>query len=216
MIDRLSVHPYDLADLSMPASRRRFDFMVFAPAETMVVLGKSNRPEDEVIARSVLADRVRIVRRPSGGQAVVLTPRTAVVSFYEAGRHSLGRHGVFERFCGILVNALDLLGVSGIKKEGISDLALGGKKFTGSSVYLNTGYAFFHAVVNLAEDPKTIARYLKQPPRMPDYRRGRRHTDFVTSLADEGYSITAHEIRRAVTGAVGGPFFFPSSHLAVK
>ena len=89
----------------------------------------------------------------------------------------------FRRYTRIMTGALERLGVKGAARRGTSDLALGDMKIAGTSLYLGSRSALFHAVVNLAEEPETIARYLRMPPREPDYRAGRSHTDFVTSLA---------------------------------
>jgi lipoate-protein ligase A len=97
-----------------------------------------------------------------------------------------------------LIRALERQGVRDLALRGTSDLAVGDRKVVGSSIYLSSRYAFFHAVVNLSEDTGLIARYLRMPPREPDYRRGRSHTEFVTSLAAEGHDVSADDMERAV------------------
>ena len=56
----------------------------------------------------------------------------------------------------------------------------------------------YHAVLNRAESTDTIERYLKHPLREPDYRHGRNHGDFVTSLAAMGYAFTSATIRESL------------------
>jgi lipoate-protein ligase A len=202
------IQPYDLADAMLPLSLddgptpaggdRPVAWTVFAPRTTAVVLGKSNDPEGEVRLDHVRADGVALLRRPSGGHTVLLTPRTAVAAIAEGGRPLLDPARHFGRFCAILIRALERLGVRDLALKGTSDLAVGDRKIVGSSIYLSSRYAFFHAVVNLSEDPGLIARYLRMPPREPDYRRGRSHAEFVTSLAAEGHDIAAGGLERAV------------------
>jgi lipoate-protein ligase A len=44
-------------------------------------------------------------------------------------------------------------------------------------------------VINVSEDVSLIERYLKHPKREPDYRKGRKHSEFVTNLKNLGYQI---------------------------
>ena len=43
-------------------------------------------------------------------------------------------------------------------------------------------------------DPEMIAKYLRHPARMPDYRKNRPHTDFVTSLRAAAYDLAPTDI----------------------
>jgi lipoate-protein ligase A len=200
--DSVDVLPYSLPDAGLAqgagSDGTGLSCLVFIPTTTAVVIGKSNRTEEELHAEAIRADAIPVLRRPSGGHAVLLTPRTAVVAIAAAGRPELKPRKHFRRFSRILTAALARLGVDGVVEAGTSDLAIGNKKFLGSSLYLSSRAAFFHAVVNLAEEPAVIARYLKIPPRQPDYRLGRSHEEFVTSLALEGYSITAAGLERTL------------------
>ncbi|MCK7539718.1 MAG: hypothetical protein MZV63_56820 [Marinilabiliales bacterium] len=44
----------------------------------------------------------------------------------------------------------------------------------------------YHAVLNLGEGTDVFERYLRHPRREPDYRQGRLHSEFVTSLEGGG------------------------------
>jgi lipoate-protein ligase A len=50
----------------------------------------------------------------------------------------------------------------------------------------------------VAEAPEFIGRYLKHPSREPDYRAGRKHEEFVTSLAAAGYPLYCKEVRSRI------------------
>lgn len=54
----------------------------------------------------------------------------------------------------------------------------------------------YHAVLNIAEEISTISQYLKHPSKEPDYRMGRNHRDFVTSLHEQGYKIEINHLQR--------------------
>ena len=68
----------------------------------------------------------------------------------------------------------------------------------GSAIYQNKDRLFFHAVLNVQESSTLIEHYIKHPRREPDYRRGRRHGAFVTSLAEKGYDIQMNQIIEAL------------------
>jgi lipoate-protein ligase A len=62
----------------------------------------------------------------------------------------------------------------------------------------------YHAVLNLSEDTSVFAKYLRHPVREPDYRAGRSHNEFVTSLANEGYTFTAEKVMSMLNRKLGG------------
>ncbi len=185
---------YDLPDIQIIDSAKKFDFFLWQPDRLYIVLGRSDTPEQAVNLAE--ADRVNacIVKRPSGGHTVVLSPRTIVISAIIRGDRLNGRK-VFDLINRIIINALTDLGVEQARQRGISDIAIGQKKILGSSIYRrHTGHYFYHAVLNHSEDIDLIDRLLLHPRREPDYRRGRRHKEFVTSLTHEGYNLTISEI----------------------
>ena len=70
-----------------------------------------------------------------------------------------------------------------VHREGISDLAVEDRKVGGSCVY--RARDLLYCATTLLCDPAlgAIERYLRHPPREPEYRRGRKHRDFLGSLA---------------------------------
>ena len=71
-----------------------------------------------------------------------------------------------------------------MKREGTSDLAIGDRKIGGSCIYRVPGLLFYSTTLLLDPDIDLIERYLRHPPREPDYRKGRPHREFMTSLKD--------------------------------
>src|SRR5262249_36514773 len=67
-------------------------------------------------------------------------------------------------------------------RAGISDLALGGRKFSGNAQQRKRGHLLHHGTLLYAFDVGRIARYLRLPPRQPEYRAGRSHRDFLRNL----------------------------------
>jgi len=174
-------------------------FMVWQPAETVIVLGQSNQAETAVNMDLADLDGVPVYKRQSGGQTVILTPRTLVISVRLFSEKLDNPQFYFKRINNVLLSALASLGIAGLVEKGISDIAIGEKKILGSSIYRKRTMVFYHAVLNISETPEFIGRYLKHPVREPDYRIGRRHEDFVTSIHLAGYPLAVETIREALT-----------------
>jgi len=173
-------------------------FMVFQPAFDMIVIGQSNMAESSVHLDLCASDGVQVMQRPSGGEAVFLSPKMAVISICWIGARLPKSKDLFAFALDKIMLALSNLGVNGHRHRGISDLAIGEKKILGSAIYRKTAIALFHGVLNLSEQPSRIARYLKHPSREPDYRQSRPHEDFVTSLSKEGYNVSGDEFKQAM------------------
>ena len=193
------VLPYELPDarLLLPADELS-RCHVWQPPRVCVVIGRGSQLESEVRCDSVTADEVPVYQRPSGGCAVVLTPDMFVASFVVRTMEQLSSKEYFTRFTHILIRALELLGVRELSFRGISDIAIGDRKLAGTALYRNRERVFYHAVINAAGATDLMERYLLHPPRTPDYRRHRPHSEFVTSLADHGASVSLAQFAAAV------------------
>ncbi len=182
----ISVLPYSLPDIQLLESEVNQSF-VWIPQETYIVLGASNNVHDAVIAETVAADNIPVLKRKSGGQTVMLTPRNVIISAIITDEEINKPLHVFQEFNKLIINTLQKSGVEELSTRGISDIAVGDKKILGSSIYRAKTKLFYHAVLNYGEPPGTFAKYLKHPSKEPDYRVGRTHTEFVTSLREIGY-----------------------------
>ncbi len=195
---------YDLPDhvLIDPEAAGQ-DFMVWQPEETVIVLGQSNQAETAVHTELAGQDGVPIYKRHSGGQTVILTPRTLIISIRLISEKLDNPQVYFKRINHLIIEGLSNLGIENLNEKGISDIAIGEKKILGSSIYRKRNMVFYHAVLNVAETPEFIARYLKHPGREPDYRTGRKHEDFVTSIHLAGYPLTVKEVLDEITHLLG-------------
>jgi len=195
--------PYDFPDRELlDADGAPYRCLVWQPAAACVVIGRGNTPAASVYLERAAADGVPVVQRPSGGEAVVLTPCTLAVSAVHRAAEQLASRRYFELYNGAVIRALDELGVTGLTRRGISDVALGDRKILGSSIYRNRRQVLYHAVLNVAESPELMERYLRSPARQPDYRRDRSHRDFVTSLAAAGYALSMAALQAALRAAL--------------
>jgi lipoate-protein ligase A len=184
-LDRLQIQPYPFdQDLLTPfadgdAPRLRIERF---PA-TAIVLGHGSRPERELYLDRCRADEMPIFRRRGGGCAVVLDPGNLIVSLTLPLPGLTGIRSAYDRITGWLISSLARVGVSGVHREGVSDLALEDRKIGGACIYRQRGLLHYTATLLIDPDIELAERYLPHPPREPAYRRGRSHRAFMGALA---------------------------------
>lgn len=193
----VEVRPYELPD-AVIFSGTGNSMLVWQPAETLIVLGQSNTPEKSLIIENVLSDGIPVTRRPTGGEAVILTQQMAVITVAREFPEMARSKDFFMEVNGMILDILSDLGVKEYGTRGISDITIGYRKILGSSMHRRENRLVYHAVLNIAEDPSIFERYLRHPSREPDYRLNRPHSEFVTSLTREGYNISYQDIAAAL------------------
>jgi lipoate-protein ligase A len=166
------------------AGRPTETLRLWEPAEPMVVVGRSSRIEAEVHRDACRRRGIPILRRPSGGAAVVTGPGClmyALVLSYRL-RPELRMIDHAHRFVlGRIASALRPL-VPEVTCQGTSDLAVDALKFSGNSVRCKRDHFLYHGTILYDFPLDLIAQCLATPPRQPDYRSGRTHDSFVTNL----------------------------------
>ncbi|NLD93713.1 MAG: lipoate--protein ligase family protein [Fibrobacter sp.] len=157
---------------------------------TEVVHGPSCHVADEINIDACRMDNVRIVARRGGGGTVVLSDGMCI-TIVVGRRHGRYAQPIFDSIHHSMIAALLKAGVKGCECRGISDIAINNKKVLGSSLYLGNkpDYFYYQSSFMVASDIALISRYLRYPPKEPDYRRNRDHGDFCTALVHEGYTI---------------------------
>ncbi len=195
----MEIKPYDLPDAELlEDNSSTYRYIVWEPGFLCIVLGQSNQLDQSVYIEQAEVDNVPVYQRPSGGEAVVLSPGTLVVSILKRGDELRSPRLYFNAYNEKIMQALRGLGIKNLLVKGISDICIGNQKILGSSIYRNRDRVFYHGMLNRAESVDVMDRYLKHPLREPGYRDGRSHRDFVTSLAQQGYQFTGEEIRRVL------------------
>jgi lipoate-protein ligase A len=192
--------------LGQPAETLR----VWEPTGLAVVVGRSSKIADEVHVEACLQSGVPILRRTSGGAAVVLGPGClmyALVVSLQLRPELRAVNRAHRWVRGTLAEALGRL-VPGVCCRGTSDLAIDCEnetvplscqqlqKVSGNSVRLKREHFLYHGTLLYNFPLEWADRLLAMPPRQPEYRRGRAHGTFLANLP-----LDAASIRQALTTA---------------
>jgi lipoate-protein ligase A len=171
---------------------------LWEPSSPMVIAGRSSRVEAEVREPQCRELRIPILRRSSGGAAIVTGPGClmyAVVLSLEM-RPTLRAIDLAHRFVlETIVTALNRQGLC-VSHRGTSDLTLGDRKFSGNSLRVRREHLLYHGTLLYDFPLDLITACLASPPRQPEYRSGRPHEAFVTNLP-----LPGSELRRLLTEA---------------
>ena len=157
---------------------------LWEPGEQMVVLGRASRADRELNLERCQQEQVPVLRRCSGGAAIVTGPGCLMYSLVLGLRErpqlripDEARRFVLQQVAG----ALEPIG-PGIAHQGTSDLAIAGHKFSGNSLRCKRNHILYHGTLLYDFPLQQISRFLRMPPRQPDYRLERDHHDFLTNL----------------------------------
>jgi len=150
--------------------------------QPVVVVGRSSHIAADVVQETCRADGVRVLRRVSGGGAVVLGPgclNYAVVLSFVSWPELTNVAASFRFILGRIVAAL---GIPGLAVAGETDLVLGGRKVSGNAQRRGRCALLHHGTLLYDFDAGLAARYLKEPARQPAHRAARRHAEFIGNL----------------------------------
>ena len=149
--------------------------------ELSVVIGRGGK--DRELNRDVIeADKVPIYRRRGGGCAVVLDPGNLVVSLVAPMPGVGGVTTAFRKITDWMIDGLSKSGCPNITWDGTSDLVMNNKKIGGSCIWRTKGLVYYSTTLLVESDFGLIEKYLPHPPREPEYRKGRKHSDFLDRL----------------------------------
>ncbi len=159
---------------------------VFLPDMRYVVLGSSNRIDHEVNEVNCLQDNVPILRRYGGGGTVLLYPGCLVLSLGTWVKDYYENKKYFNLINDAAIQTLGRIDsiFKGLTQSGLSDIDFNGRKVCGTSLFRSRNYLLYQASFLIDLDLAAIDRYLRHPSREPDYRQGRSHGEFLTSLGE--------------------------------
>ncbi len=169
-----------------------------------VVLGASSRLDSEVRLEACHRDGVAITRRTSGGGTVLVGPGVLCVALVLpiTAKSELAAVDTAQRY--ILERSATALSLPGrtIEVQGLGDLTLDGQKVSGSAQRRLRRNVLVHFTLLYDMDPLLIEGYLGQPGRVPAYRAGRKHSDFVANLPLNKADLEARLAREWATGCL--------------
>ncbi len=180
----LNIHEYNFdSDLIESVSASRVPgWNVYQHIETAVILGRGSKPEKEINYSACQEDETPVYQRLGGGCAVVLDSGNIIVSVVLPTTGFVNNQQYFNKLSQWLIRKLEDIGVNGVYQDGTSDLVYQGRKIGGSSIQRTKDYLYYSTTLLVNPQVQMLERYLKYPPREPDYRLGRSHKDFVGSL----------------------------------
>jgi lipoate-protein ligase A len=196
----IEIVPYDLDDDLIAAVKkdRMPRLRIYRPHDTRVVLGRGSKPDVELHLEPCLKDRIPVLKRRGGGCAVVVDPGNVIVSLVLPLGGLKNNQRFFNRLSKWLIIGLQDAGLEGVGQDGISDLVISDRKVGGACLYRSKEILFYSATLLVEPDLEKVERYLKHPPREPEYRQGREHRDFMARLAPGFWSQDADSLTRAL------------------
>lgn len=177
---------FDEALLDEAESGRLGDLLrLWQFCQTVVVLGRSSKYHNEIQSTNCRHAGVPVLRRSSGGGAIVAGPGCLLYSLILSfERHpelraiNVLHQWVMER----IVRALRPL-AGEIGWQGVCDVTIGGWKISGNSVRIGRSAALYHGTVLCSMDLASVDSLLGVAIRQPAYREGRPHQSFMANLA---------------------------------
>jgi lipoate---protein ligase len=183
-----------LLDEAEAAEEPLESFRIWEWPQPAVVIGRSSRVAEEVNLDYCHAHAIPVVRRSSGGCAVVIGAGCllySVVLSYElhAALQNIdeAHRFVLQR----LQQALQACGVS-TNMAGTSDLIWQNRKFSGNSLRCKRKHLLYHGTLLYHFDLPLLEKCLATPPREPEYRQRRTHSKFVTNLSVSPATLRPH------------------------
>ena len=155
-------------------------------ATCFIVVGYANKVAAETDLLTCEKSAVPILRRCTGGGSVVQGPGCLNYSLIlpidaipDAAANITGTNRfVMDRNRA----ACEALAGRPIEVAGHTDLVVDGRKFSGNSQRRRREWFLFHGTFLYKFDLAVLERWLRPPPRQPEYRRHRSHAEFVTQL----------------------------------
>jgi len=163
-----------------------------------VVLGRACRLADDVYLTACEKDGLPILRRASGGGTILQGPGCLSYAFVlpfdlypELGTIRTTNRFILERIATALRQW-----EPATTSRGISDLAIGEMKISGSAQRRTRKALLFHGTILHSMRTDLVGRYLKHPARQPDYRLGRPHGAFLRTI-----NVPSQAIKHAIAEA---------------
>jgi lipoate---protein ligase len=185
-----------------------FVFELWQAPVPVVVLGSSQKPENEVHLELCRDDGVSVLKRRGGGGAVVLTAGVLCITLAFHSTTSISPYYYFKKINAFLIDTLERhFQIEGMNAAGISDIAIGERKILGCSMFKSKQNFLYQGSLLVNPDLSSIYKYIKHPSKEPDYRNGRPHEQFLTSLEKAGYPLVPKQVQVVIEHELTRNFF---------
>ena len=165
---------------------------VWQSPRPVVVVGRSSRLAEEVNLAECQRQGVPVLRRASGGAAIVAGPGCLMYAVVLDLSQRPELAAVDQAHAFVLGRVLDAAKsvADGVARAGTSDLVLSAspsdsapaRKFSGNSLRLKRNWLLYHGTLLYDFDVSLAGALLGTPPRQPDYRQQRDHGEFIANL----------------------------------
>jgi lipoate-protein ligase A len=155
------------------------------PAQYFVVVGYANKAGTEADLAYCRQNRIPVLRRCSGGGTVVQGPgclNYTLILPVDSDRALAGIPATNDFVLGRHQAALTPLLRAPVERQGHTDLAISGLKFSGNAQRRRQRFLLFHGSFLLHLDIGLVEKALPLPSKQPHYRANRSHSDFLTNL----------------------------------
>ncbi|MBU0469651.1 MAG: lipoate--protein ligase family protein, partial [Candidatus Omnitrophica bacterium] len=151
-----------------------------------VVLGRISKEDEDVNALNVKKDRIKVIRRSSGGGTVLQGKgclNYSLVLSKDKRKDLVDLKRSYQYILSKVINVLKRLNVDA-EFYPISDIAIKGTKMkiSGNAQKRGRSFILHHGTILYDFDIKKIEQYLLVPKDMPEYRQKRRHDEFVANI----------------------------------
>ena len=166
-------------------------------SQPVVIAGRSSRIDDEIDREYCQAAKIPILRRCTGGAAVVGGPGCLMYSVVLNTDDQPQLHRIDAAHQHVMTRVLHAMQIQipETRWQGICDLTWRNKKFSGNSLRITRDSLLYHGTILYDFDLNLIARCLCAAPRQPDYRAGRDHESFVTNVPIDPERLKADLLR---------------------
>ena len=193
----------EVLHLSVEEGKSPNTWRIWQAAVPSVIMGTGQEAALEVNLNVARGEHVPVLRRHSGGGAVVIGPGAINFSAFYRLKDLPGSETIRGAMYAALAPLIELLTKwkLEVRDAGYSDLAILSadgtlRKIAGNSQARKRMSVVVHGTLLADPDWEQIERLLRFPSSIPDYRVGRGHREFLTSLKECGAPHDFESLRR--------------------
>jgi lipoate-protein ligase A len=166
---------------------------LWEPKDPFVVIGRSSSYAREVNVDYCRQHNIPVLRRVTGGAAIVTGPGCLMYGVLLDYRRRPELRMLDQAHQFVMQKMADAIRCVGVEVdiEGICDLTIDHRKVSGNSLRCKRNWMLYHGTMICDFDRSLIGKCLDWPKRIPDYRVGRTHDDFVGRIPVDSDRLAA-------------------------